>query len=81
VVTNTFRIANRVDLVPNLPPTPPYEHVLGVFGLNQIRILPLPPKILVKPDPVCSHILTSYLHLLSLSAGGAVLDLDKNCVV
>jgi hypothetical protein len=35
-VPNTFRIANRMDLVPNLPVPPLYEHVLGEFGLNPV---------------------------------------------
>ena len=37
VVPNTFRIANRVDLVPKLPFPPFYEHVLGLYDLNPIQ--------------------------------------------
>lgn len=79
LVPNTTRIANRVDLVPKLPLPPLYDHVLGFYDLSSIRLLPLPPKVLVKPDPVCSHILTTYLYLLSTTAGGPVLPLDVAC--
>jgi lipase (class 3) len=78
LVPNTSRIANRVDLVPKLPMPPLYDHVLGLFDLSSVSLLPLP-KVLVNPDPVCSHILTTYLHLLSSSAGGVVLPLDAKC--
>jgi hypothetical protein len=80
VVTNSFRIANRLDLVPKLPLPPLYEHVLAPYELNPIQLLPLPPKILVKFTPVCEHALTSYLYLLSVVAGGPVLPLDPTCV-
>ena len=79
VVPNTNRIAGRLDLVPKLPLPPLYEHVLGLFEINSIK-LGIPPKILVKPDLVCLHILTSYLYLLSLQAGGPVLPLQPTCV-
>jgi hypothetical protein len=80
VLPNTFRIANRVDLVPKLPFPPFYEHVLGLYDLNPIRFFPLPPKILIRPEIACEHLLDSYLHLLSLAAGGPVLPLDPACV-
>lgn len=79
VVPNTFRIANRIDLVPKLPLPPLYDHVLGLFELNPIQ-LGIPPKILVKFDIRCEHILSTYLHLLSLLAGGAALPLEVTCV-
>jgi len=79
VVPNTTRIAGRVDLVPKLPLPPLYDHVLGLFELNSIQ-LAIPPKILIKPDLVCLHILTSYLYLLSLLAGGPVQPLQPQCV-
>jgi hypothetical protein len=78
VVPNTFRIANRIDLVPKLPLPPLYEHVDTLFDINPIVLFP--PKILVKCDIPCEHFLTSYLHLLSLKAGGSVLPLDPTCV-
>ncbi len=79
VVPNTFRIAGRLDLVPKLPLPPLYEHVLGLYELNSVQ-LSLPPRILVRPDLVCLHILTSYLFLLSLQAGGTILPLQPACV-
>jgi hypothetical protein len=77
-VPDTVRIANRVDLVPKLPLPPLYEHVLGLFDLSSITIIP--PKFLIKPDIACQHILTSYLFLMSLQAGGKPLPLNKECV-
>ncbi|HUB25648.1 MAG TPA: lipase family protein [Tepidisphaeraceae bacterium] len=79
VVPNTNRIANRIDLVPNLPPAPMYVHVNGLYDLNPIQLLPLPPKVLINPTVACEHVLDSYLYLLSLAAGGAVLPLDATC--
>jgi predicted lipase len=76
-VPNTFRIANRVDLVPKLPLPPLYEHVLGLFDLSSITLIP--PKFLIKPEIACQHILSSYLFLLSLQAGGPVIALQDQC--
>lgn len=67
-VPNTVRIANRVDLVPKLPLPPLYEHVLGLYDLSSVTLIP--PRVLIKPDLACLHILDSYLYLLSLQAGG-----------
>lgn len=75
-VPNTVRIANRLDLVPKLPLPPLYEHVLGLNELTSATIVP--PKILIKPELACLHILTSYLFLLSLQAGGS-LALNPEC--
>jgi len=80
VVKNTFRIANRMDLVPNLPLPPFYEHVLGLYDLNPVQLFAIPPKILVKPTIACEHFLDSYLHLLSVVSGGPVLPLDQACI-
>src|SRR6516162_2448710 len=79
VVPDTTRIANRLDLVPKLPLPPLYVHVEGLFELNPV-VLSLPPKVLVKPDLRCEHILTTYLFLLSRLAGGPLLELDPQCV-
>lgn len=76
-VPNTFRIANRVDLVPKLPLPPLYEHVLGLFDLSSVTLIP--PKFLIKAEIACQHILTSYLHLMSIQAGGPVLELQDQC--
>jgi hypothetical protein len=78
VVPNTFRIANRLDLVPKLPLPPLYDHVLGLFDLNPV-ILGIPLKFLVKPEIPCLHFLNSYLFLLSRLAGGPILPLDAAC--
>jgi Lipase (class 3) len=79
VITNSFRIANRVDLVPKLPLPPVYDHVNALYEVNPVRLLPLPPKILLNPTLTCEHSLNSYLYLLSLAAGGAVVPLDHAC--
>lgn len=71
LVPNSFRIANRFDLVPKLPLPPLYEHVNTAFDLN--------PMLKVKLDILCQHHLTTYLHLLSLLTGGTVLPLDQGC--
>jgi hypothetical protein len=62
-IPNTFRIANRVDLVPKLPLPPPYEHVAGLFEITALKFFP--PAVLVEPNPLCEHVLETYLHLLS----------------
>jgi len=72
LVPNTYRFANRLDLVPKLPSPPLYEHVLGLYDLN--------PLLKVKWDIPCEHHLTTYLYLLSLLSGGPVLPLDAVCV-
>jgi hypothetical protein len=80
VVKNSYRIANRLDIVPTLPPPVDYEHVLNPYDLNPIRIVPAPPKILVKSTLTCEHSLATYLYLLSLqSGGGPVLSLEPTC--
>jgi hypothetical protein len=76
---NTSRIANRVDLVPKLPMPPLYDHVGGLYDLSSVQLLPIPPKVLVNPTLVCSHILTTYLHLLTTAAGGVILPPEAGC--
>jgi Lipase (class 3) len=72
LVPNTYRFANRLDLVPKLPTPPLYEHVLGLYDLN--------PMLKVKWDIPCEHHLTTYLYLLSLLSGGTILPLDGDCL-
>jgi hypothetical protein len=79
MVPNTIRVANRMDLVPKLPSPPLYDHVSTPSELNPVQMLPLPPKVLVKPTLACEHILDTYLYLLSLAAGGEVIPLDAGC--
>jgi hypothetical protein len=71
VVPQTYRIANRLDVVPKLPLPPLYEHVLGLYDLN--------PMASVKFDLLCEHHLTTYLYLLSRTTGAAVLPLNAEC--
>jgi hypothetical protein len=78
-VQRTCRIANRMDLVPKLPLPPLYEHVASLYDLNPVTFGP-PPRVLVKTDLVCEHVLTTYLHLLTHQAGGTILPLEANCV-
>ncbi len=79
VVKNSYRVANRLDIVPALPPPIDYEHVLNPYELNPVRLFPLPPKILVKSTVSCEHSLATYLYLLSLQSGGPVLPLQPAC--
>ena len=79
MLPNTFRIANSIDVVPKLPLPPPYDHVQGLYALSAVQIFP--PAILVEPNPICEHILETYLHLLSKLAGGEVLQLKQGCGV
>jgi hypothetical protein len=72
VVPHTYRIANRLDIVPKLPLPPLYEHVLGIYDLRN-------PFLQMKFDLLCEHHLTTYLHFLSLQAGGAALPLNPEC--
>jgi hypothetical protein len=78
-VMNSHRIANRLDIVPQLPPPPLYEHVAAPYELNPIQFLPLPPKVLIEDNLPCEHSLNTYLHLLSLQSSGAVIPLDTAC--
>ena len=71
VVPNTFRFANRLDIVPKVPLPPQYEHVLGLQDLN--------PLLNVKLEILCEHHLTTYMHLISSLGGGTVLPLDVEC--
>jgi pimeloyl-ACP methyl ester carboxylesterase len=79
VVTNSYRIENRLDIVPKLPPAPMYEHVLQPYELTPVRLFPLPAKVLVDFTPVCEHAIATYLYLLSLRSGGSVIPLDVTC--
>jgi predicted lipase len=79
VVKNSYRVANRLDIVPTLPPPVDYDHVLNPVDLNPIQLLPWPPKVLVKFNPGCEHSLITYMYLLSLESGGAVIPLESTC--
>lgn len=79
VVKNSYRVANRLDIVPALPPPLRYEHVLTPYELNPVRLVPLPPKSLVKGTVRCEHSLATYLYLLSLQTSGPTLSLEPAC--
>ncbi len=71
-VANSYRVTNRLDVITALPPTfVGYEHVLTPQELNPVR--------LVKCTLICEHSLATYLHLLSLEAGGTPIPLDPAC--
>ena len=57
----TCRVVNRMDLGPQTPPAPLDKHVAGEMEINPIDLGP-PPKVLVRTNLACEHILTSYLH-------------------
>ena len=78
LVPATCRVVNRMDLVPQTPPAPLYQHVAGEMEINPIDLGP-PPKVLVRTDLTCEHILTSYLHILTHQAGGPDLPLEATC--
>jgi Lipase (class 3) len=80
-VPDTTRIANRLDVVPNLPFPPLYEHVLGEYPLNPAKVTLFPPSVtpLVKPELGCLHFLSTYLHLLSQLTGGPVINMEAEC--
>jgi hypothetical protein len=74
-VSFSYRVANRQDLVPKLPPILPlpYEHVNTLYELN-----PAPKAI--NPTIPCMHHLTSYLWLMGQLAGTSAGPLDPGCV-
>ncbi len=73
-VPASFRIANRQDLVPKVPPIlpVPYEHVNAQYELN-------PPLNAINPTIACQHHLTSYLWLMGQLTGSSAYPLDRDC--
>jgi hypothetical protein len=71
----SYRIVNRLDLVPKLPPALPltYEHVNTEYLLN-------PPINKVNGTIVCMHELTTYLWLMSQRVGIGTNPLSADCV-
>lgn len=72
-ISNSFRVANKDDLVPKLPTILPlpYEHVANLYEL--------------KPGPElfgsvpCEHHLTTYLYLMSKLVGSSAYSLNLEC--
>lgn len=75
VIASSYRVANREDLVPKLPPILPlpYEHVNTQFEL-------VPPYHAINPTIPCMHHLTTYLWLMAQLAGVPGFRLDQGCV-
>lgn len=76
VVAQSYRIANRQDLVPKLPTILPlpYEHVNTLFELN-------PPPNKINPTIPCMHHLTTYLWLMAQLSGDGGYPLDADCAL
>jgi hypothetical protein len=74
-VPASYRIANRQDLVPQLPPILPlpYEHVNTLYELN-------PPFGKIKQNVGCMHHLTTYIWLMEQLAGAGADPLNPECV-
>jgi len=73
-VATSYRIVNRLDLVPKLPPILPlpYEHVNTQFELT-------PPPGKVNDSLVCEHHLTTYLWLMDQFAKTGKWQLAQGC--
>jgi hypothetical protein len=73
-ILSSYRIENRQDLVPKLPPILPlpYEHVNTKYELN-------PPANQINPTIPCMHHLTTYLWLMSQLTGASTFPLDADC--
>lgn len=71
VVPDSVRIVNRLDIVPHLPPVfAGYQHVNTAYELTPTQ---------VNYSLYCEHSITTYLNLLSLRSGGAVIPLEPQC--
>jgi hypothetical protein len=76
LVSANYRITNRQDVVPQLPPILPlpYEHVNTRYELN-------PPFGKVKSSLLCMHHLTTYIWLMEQQPGATGTDpLNPECV-
>lgn len=75
VIAFSYRIENRQDLVPKLPPILPlpYLHVNTKYEL-------IPPPDKIAPTIPCMHHLTTYLWLMAQLIGSTAYPLDGDCV-
>lgn len=73
-VAATYRIANRQDIVPKVPPLLPlpYDHVNTEYELN-------PPMGSIAPSIPCMHHLTTYLWLMGQQVGENAFALNAEC--
>ena len=76
-VTTTYRFVDNVDLVPKLPGIFPYRHVTDAINMYSLTLIP--PRVLLQPNPICWHILTSYIYLMQLSSGIAGAAPEQEC--
>ncbi|MGA9670319.1 MAG: lipase family protein [Terracidiphilus sp.] len=74
VVPNAYRVANRLDIVPKLPPPLLYFHVGDETDLT--------PSNTMKFDLLCEHHLTSYFNMLATLIGQQNLyPIDADCLI
>lgn len=75
MIPASYRVSNRQDLVPKLPPILPlpYEHVNTKFEL-------VPPPGKIEPNILCMHHLTTYLWLMAQLAQVDGYLLNAECV-
>ena len=72
VVRSAYRVANRLDVVPKVPPPLMYFHVGDETELV--------PGLDLKFDLGCEHHLTSYFHMLSLLCGLTSYSIQTDCL-
>jgi pimeloyl-ACP methyl ester carboxylesterase len=82
-ITNTYRYVDNVDLVPKLPkpllvPLITYTHVCAQIEMDSLTLIP--PRALLQPNPVCWHILSSYLYLMALASNTPAESPEPQCV-
>lgn len=77
LVATTNRLVDNADLVPQLPSDPPYKHVGEAIEMDSFTLIP--PRIRLQPNPVCWHIMSSYLYLMSLELGGPPIPPKPEC--
>jgi len=77
LVKTTIRFVDNVDPVPKLPTAPPYKHVTSQLVLDSLTLIP--PRVRLQPNPLCWHILSSYIYLISIYAGGVVIPPETEC--
>lgn len=77
LVATTNRLVDNADLVPKVPADPPYKHVCDAIKMDSFTLIP--PRIRLQPNPMCWHIMSSYLNLMSLESGGPEIPPEAEC--